>query len=57
MKGMVFMATKSNKTSEKVLKGAAAIAKKSSSFWSNFPCVFWEYQPRVPKAVKKMRKF
>lgn len=54
---MVFMATKSNKTSEKVLKGAAAIAKKSSSFWSNFPCVFWEYQPRVPKAVKKMRKF
>ncbi|HAI77813.1 MAG: cyclic lactone autoinducer peptide [Ruminococcus sp.] len=44
-------------TSKKVLQVAASIAKKSSSFWANFPCTWWQYQPKTPKSVKKMRKF
>lgn len=30
------------KTMEKLLKCVAAVSKKSSSVWVNFPCVFWD---------------
>lgn len=45
------------KTTEKLLKCVAVVSKKSSSVWANFPCVFWDYQPKTPKIVKKLRKF
>lgn len=45
------------KTKKKALACAAAIAKKSSYIWANVPCIYWEYQPKMPKAVKKLRKF
>ncbi|MFQ9412876.1 MAG: cyclic lactone autoinducer peptide [Ruminococcus sp.] len=44
-------------TSKKVLQVAASIAKKTASFSANIPCIWWQYQPKTPKSVKKMRKF
>lgn len=48
---------KDNKISKKMLSGAASVAKKTSSFFANSACDWWHYQPKTPKAVKKMRKF
>ncbi len=45
------------KMKKKALSGMASITKKSSSFFANVPCAWWQYQPKTPKAVKKMRKF
>lgn len=45
------------KTTKKLLKCVAAVSKKSSSVCANFSCVFWDYQPKTPKVVKKLRKF
>ncbi|MBS1310787.1 MAG: cyclic lactone autoinducer peptide [Ruminococcus sp.] len=44
-------------TSKKVLQVAASVAKKTASFSANLPCFWWNYQPKMPKSVKKMRKF
>ncbi|MCM1227581.1 MAG: cyclic lactone autoinducer peptide [Clostridium sp.] len=41
----------------KTLSGVASVAKKSSSFFANTLCTWWDYQPKMPKSVKKMRKF
>ena len=48
---------KDNKMSKKMLSGAASVTKKTSSFLANLPCAWWQFQPKTPKAVKKMRKF
>jgi hypothetical protein len=40
-----------------VLTGAASIAKKTAIFNANNFCVWWNYEPKMPKAVKKLRKF
>lgn len=45
------------KVEKKVLTGMAAVTKKTSSFLANMPCVWWDYEPKMPKSVKKMRKF
>lgn len=44
-------------TAKKLLNIAAAISKKSSSVCANCSCMYWDYQPKTPKAVKKLRKF
>ena len=41
----------------KALSCMASAAKKTSSFFANVPCTWWQYQPKTPKPVKKMRKF
>lgn len=41
----------------KTLSGVASVAKKTSSFFANTLCAWWAYQPKMPKSVKKMRKF
>ena len=33
------------------------MAKKSAEKAANSACCFWAYQPKEPKAVKKLRKF
>lgn len=45
------------KMKKKALSGMALVAKKSTSFFANVSCTWWHYQPKTPKAVKKMRKF
>lgn len=42
---------------KKTLIKIASVAKKSSIIGSQFPCVWWNYQPKKPQAVKKLRKF
>ncbi|MDD6827032.1 MAG: cyclic lactone autoinducer peptide [Oscillospiraceae bacterium] len=39
------------------LRATAKAAKKVSEISANFPCLYWSYQPKMPKAVKQMRKF
>lgn len=48
---------KDNKMSKKMLSGAASVTRKTSSFLANLPCTWWQFQPKTPEAVKKMRKF
>lgn len=45
------------KTKKKVLSGMAAVTKKTASFFGNVSCTWWDYQPKTPKSVKKLRKF
>lgn len=40
-----------------LLTGMASVTKKVSGFTANLPCLWWDYQPTMPKSVKKMRKF
>ncbi len=47
---------KETKTKKKALTGAAAIAKKSASFFGDLYCGWWDYQPKKPMAVKKQTK-
>ncbi len=48
---------KTNKMKKKALSGMAAITKKTSGLFANVSCTWWEYTPKMPKSVKKMRKF
>lgn len=48
---------KNMKTKKKMLSGAASVTKKTASFFANVPCAWWDYDPKMPKSVKKMRKF
>ena len=48
---------KKNEIKRAVLSGAATLSKKTSGFIANLPCTWWNYQPKMPKSVKKMRKF
>lgn len=40
-----------------LLSGMAKVTKKTSEMIANLPCIWWDYQPKMPKSVKKMRKF
>ena len=42
---------------QKGITGSSFHCQKIISFWANFPCNWWDYQPKMPKSVKKMRKF
>lgn len=42
---------------KKVLKSIAVIARKAAEGDVNSTCRLWAYQPKEPKAVKKLRKF
>lgn len=42
---------------KKMLSGVASVAKRTSSAMANQVCGWWDYQPKMPKSVKKMRKF
>lgn len=42
---------------EKVLQNVAKIAYHSAEQNANTSCVFWHYQPQLPEAVKKLRRF
>lgn len=50
------MATK--KTIKKTaLETVAVVSKKTSEVLANIPCIWWNYEPKKPQAVKKLRKF
>ena len=40
-----------------VLKSVSNLAVKAASQNVNAACVWWLYQPEVPKTAKKLRKF
>ena len=42
---------------KKVLKSISVIARKAAESDANSTCRLWSYQPKVPEAVKKLRKF
>ncbi len=42
---------------KKALTLLASIAKKTSSAMANQACAYWQHDPKMPKSVKKMRKF
>lgn len=49
---------KKQKTVKKgILKGVSNLAMKVASENVNTACVWWLYQPEVPEAAKKLRKF
>ncbi len=39
------------------LKGIATVAKKTSQISAGQACMWWEFDPKKPEAVKKLRKF
>lgn len=47
-----------NRTLKKTaLKTVAVVSKKTSEVLANVPCIWWNYQPKKPESVKKLRKF
>ncbi len=40
-----------------LLTGMAAAARKTSKLSAGQTCMWWDYAPKMPKSVKKMRKF
>lgn len=40
-----------------LLTGMAMAAKKTSKLSAGQTCMWWDYEPKKPAAVKKMRKF
>ncbi len=40
-----------------IAKTIAKVAKKTATKSANSTCLFYFYQPKEPKAVKKLRKF
>ena len=45
------------KVQKHLLMGAAKASKRTAGLLANLPCIWWDYQPKKPQAVKKMRKF
>ena len=45
------------KSNNKLLNVMASAVKKSAEWNAQFPCGWWNFQPKKPQAVKKMRKF
>lgn len=48
---------KANRIKEAILKAVAKSAMKTAGKSANTACDFWNHQPILPEAVKKMRKF
>lgn len=46
-----------NSISKNIKKVVAKIAKKSASMEANTACPLWNYQPKEPIELKKLRKF
>jgi AgrD protein len=42
---------------EQLLKSIAKVAYLTAQENANTACVYWHYQPQLPDAVKKLRKF
>ncbi|MCD8219936.1 MAG: cyclic lactone autoinducer peptide [Ruminococcus sp.] len=40
-----------------LLRGIATVVKKTSQFGADTLCMWWQYQPKKPQAVKDMQKF
>ena len=40
-----------------LLTGVAMAAKKTSQISAGQACMWWDYEPKMPKSVKKLRKF
>ncbi len=40
-----------------LLTGMAMAAKKTSKLSAGQTCMWWDHDPKMPKSVKKMRKF
>ncbi len=51
------MKAKKSTTKENVLKVMATFSVKSAVQNANSACAWWLGQPKLPKAVKKLRKF
>lgn len=49
--------TMKNKLQKKTVKVLAAVSKKMAEINANSACVYWMHQPKMPEAVKKLRKF
>lgn len=49
--------TAKKKVQKHLLVRAAKVSKRTAGILANIPCIWWDYQPKKPKAVKKMRKF
>lgn len=45
------------KLQKKVVVTMAKASKKVAKMTANSACVCWMYQPQMPDAVKKLRKF
>ena len=45
------------KIEKTTLSVLAAVSKKMAEVNANTACVCWMYQPKMPEAVKKLRKF
>lgn len=48
---------KKNDVKKSLLKGIASVVKKNAQFNADTFCMWWNYQPEKPAAVKKLRKF
>ncbi len=46
-----------NEIVKKMEKAIAKVAKMSASVEANTACPCWNYQPKEPQDVKKLRKF
>lgn len=46
-----------NKLGKKSASVMAAASKKMAGFTADTACVWWMHQPKLPEAVKKLRKF
>lgn len=42
---------------KKVFQTLAAASKKMAEANANSACILWMHQPKLPEAVKKLRKF
>lgn len=42
---------------KKILTDVAIAVKKTSTLFANASCIWWDYDPKKPEAVKKLRKF
>ena len=46
-----------NNLQKKTAKILAAASKKMAEMNANTACIYWMHQPKMPEAVKKLRKF
>ena len=48
---------KKSNMKKSLLSGIASVVKKNAEFNADTFCMWWNYQPKKPAAIKKMRKF
>lgn len=52
-----FMMHKKENMKKAILTSMASAAKKAAQFNANNFCMWWQHDPKMPKTVKKLRKF